>query len=68
MNKAEQTAKIFGCTKEQAVAQAVKGVNTLEQMHKKALGTGRKINGYTAVRLEQLISNMRSEWGLDIIK
>ena len=58
MTKAEEVAKRFGCTVEQAKNQAVKSIHNLESMHDRAISTGKKVNGYTAKDLLFRISNM----------
>lgn len=52
---AEQAA-MLKCTREQLLAQHEKNLAGLEQMHAKAVMTGRKVNGYTAAMLEERIT------------
>lgn len=59
-----KTAAVFGCTPEQANAQARKNLAQLKGMHSKALASGRRVNGYTATDLEHMIFKFRKGWNL----
>ncbi len=50
---AEKSAKVFGCTLEQARVMFRRNAYKLMEMHAKAMKTGKKVNGYTAEELEQ---------------
>lgn len=55
----EQFAKLFGVTVEQCNALKAKNREQLTEMRVKALKTGRKVNGYTAEQLRQLITGLQ---------
>jgi len=50
----EQAAKMFGVSVERIKEQYAYNAEGLEQMHKKAVSTGKKVNGYTADQLEKM--------------
>lgn len=50
---AERSARVFGCTVEQARVMFRKNAYKLMEMHEKAVKTGKKVNHYTAEELEQ---------------
>jgi ABC-type enterochelin transport system substrate-binding protein len=55
---AEQIAKIFGCTVEQAKAQYKANGEQLRKMESKAKATGKKVNGYAQERLAAYAKQM----------
>lgn len=61
---ANTTAAIFGCTPEQAKVQMLRNLAGLEKMHGKALSTGKKVRGYTADMLADMIAKLRKGWDL----
>lgn len=48
---AEQVARIFGCSTEQAIAQYTKNAFSLQRMAQKAASSGRKVYGASAEAL-----------------
>lgn len=48
----EQICKLFGCTMEQLNAQYAANAKVLENMHKKAKKTGKKVNDYSETELK----------------
>lgn len=54
MRTKKEIADFFGVSKERISEQYEKNAQGLEAMHKKALATGKKVNGYTAEQLEQM--------------
>jgi len=61
---AQTTARLFGCTPGQAEEQMRKNIAQLESMHSKALSTGKKVNGYTADALADIIRKTKKGWNL----
>jgi hypothetical protein len=61
---AEHIAKFFGCTIEQAKAQFAANALQLAAMQKKAIFTGKKVNGYTANQLKNHAESMakKAKW------
>jgi transposase len=55
---AEQVAKIFGCTVEQAKAQYKANAEQLRKMQSKA--NGKKVNGYTAKQLSTMAQKIEA--------
>ena len=56
---AEQIARMFGCTPEQARAQYLRCAETLDAMALSAEKKGRKVNGYTAQQLREKAADQR---------
>lgn len=52
----QQMAKFFGCTVDQLRAQYAANAAATAKMLAKAVQTGKKVNGYTAVQLEILLA------------
>jgi hypothetical protein len=50
----EQLCKVYHCTLDQLDNQYKENAEGLDRMYQKAVRTGKKVNGYTASRLEQL--------------
>jgi hypothetical protein len=48
---AEESARVFGCTVEQAKRLMAKNADGMREMAEKAERTGKKVNGYTAAEL-----------------
>lgn len=53
MTPAEK-CKLLGCSMEQLSNQYAGNAEALEGMYKKAIKTGKKVNGYTAEQLDQM--------------
>ena len=51
----EQTAKMYGVTVEAIKAQYLANIEGLERMHRKALETGKKVNGH---KIDQLVKTI----------
>ncbi len=56
----EQIASRFGCTPEQVRAQFARNAEGLAKMLARAESTGRKVNGYTADQLRQMVADTRA--------
>lgn len=56
--------RLFGCTKQQATAQAEKNLKGLQEMHAEAASQGKKVNGYTADELAFMVAKFKRGWGL----
>jgi hypothetical protein len=52
----EQAAKIFGVSIERIKKQYLANAQVFGKKHKRAVLTGKKVNGYTAEQLEKLTS------------
>ncbi len=55
----EQFAKLFGVTVDQCNALKAKNRVQLKAMHAQAVKTGKKVNGYNAEQLRQLITGLQ---------
>lgn len=61
---AKKTTKTFGCTTEQAEAQMRKNLAQLGDMLGKAETTGKRVNGYNAEELRDMIAKVKKGWNL----
>lgn len=52
-----QIAQFFGVSVERLKEQYLENAKGLEQMHKKAVSTGKKVSGYTAEQLEKMTTD-----------
>ncbi len=57
MQSEESRAAAFGCTVEQLRAHHAKNREVLREMLAKAENTGKKVNGYTATKLRDMIAD-----------
>lgn len=55
---AQRTARVFGCTIEQAQLQVDKNLRQLRDMLAVAVATGRKVNGNTADQIRGMIAKL----------
>ena len=50
----QEAANLFGCSLETIKEQYLGNAQVLEVMYKKAVKTGKKVNGYTASQLKEM--------------
>ena len=55
----DQISKMFGCSIERLNEQYAENAKTFERMYEKAIKTGKKVNGYTAVQLKQMVEKYK---------